>query len=173
MDRSIAVIALWLSMYLTGIATATEQSLDPILSFGEKAYCLGNPLEALWPDWKRRPKFDEQSTANRKGYVAHWEIREARLYLVKLEKAEIDGKRVKPEGLLDRGKLPIAAEWFSGSLEVGAGKYDPIAGWERLMTLQIERGLVKSMTVERNMKSVIWRRSTEDETVPLLGIPVE
>jgi len=59
-------------------------------------------------------------------------------------------------------------------LEVGAGKWDAVNGWERLMTLQIERGLVQSLTIERHQKSSIWRRRSDaGETVPLLGIPVE
>jgi hypothetical protein len=129
-------------------AFATVQSLDSIRCDSRDCFIWCDyPLEYVWKDnHSRRPRFDEGSTANRKGYTAKWEIRDSKLWLVSF-KAEIGGKPVEIGRVLPGQKLPVQATWFTGMLRVPTGEsLTPgllfNAKFERLDIFDVKNGVV-------------------------------
>lgn len=110
---------------------ATEQIPDKILVDGEEYVLLSqSPFGALLnrPDMNSAlndavNQAGPKSTANWRGYVATWEIRDKRLLLKSLD---LNGSREKPQLLplsifFQDQDSPVDTVWFSGTLLVGKG----------------------------------------------------
>ena len=144
----------------------TAQIPDTILIDGQAHALFSEPLDAYYSD-APRPNFIPQNTANWRGYVGTWEIREGRLYLIRIA-AEICALPLRwncPKdqrrevGLADlfpaRGAA-VPADWFSGTLRVPVGGqlqyrhmgYESVYEFDLMLT--IEKGVVKSTTTLDN-----------------------
>ena len=123
----IIALSLMAIAYFATSAKATMQVPDTI-TYDEITYNLYDyhlngqtyynlPLEKLWMDPKKRPKFDPVSTACWRSYIAKWEIEEGILYLRVLQASQ-DGKPVEIKAIFPKrfknGR--VKADWFSGSL---------------------------------------------------------
>ena len=105
---------------------ATAQAPDFLFVDGGVYPLYSNPLEERY-DKGQRPDFqaypDGDSTGNWRGYIAYWQLRDDRLYLIGID-TYLGGKKVFlpqlfPDGVID-GR--VAADWFSGELRLPDGK---------------------------------------------------
>jgi hypothetical protein len=148
--RAISTIAALL-MLLTG-ANATVPLRDEMRYEGKDTVVWEYPLGPLLRSRPDILPFDEISTANRAGWEAKWEIRDGKLLLISFQ-ARRKGKPVLLSELFPGKKLPVFADWYTGTLNTPTGAYvhnspplDPM--FERLTILRIEKGIVVS-TIER------------------------
>lgn len=115
MRRNLVTVSIVLFMsWSSGRVTATHQELDRVTIDGAKYHFIETPMSWYWNDTQPMRKFDPNSTANWKGYMATWEIREQKLLLTSFV-ALINGKPfdvVKMIGM----PLPAEATWLCGAL---------------------------------------------------------
>lgn len=144
----------------------TAQIADAITIDGVQQMLFTEPLSA-WFASAPKPSFVPDSTANWRGYVASWEIRDGRLFLTSLKGEICDDpaftgwacQKRRPASLADlfaKAKPPIFAEWYSGTLRVPLGaqiKYQHM-GYESVfefdLLLTIEKGRVVTTTTIDN-----------------------
>lgn len=74
----------------------TAQVPDRLLYEGEMHPLYSNPLEPYWDASGGRPRFVEPRTCNWRDYVATWEIREGRLWLIGLQGEAVLDERGQP-----------------------------------------------------------------------------
>ena len=156
-------------MPANGDAAVTAQIADTIAIDGNDHALFSEPLEAYYRDLPR-PAFIPESTANWRGYVARWEIRAGRLFLIGI-RAEICDvpmfgwdctglrRKVGLGDLFAPEDGVVFAGWFSGTLRVPVGaqiQYQHM-GYESVfefdLMLMIENGIVRSTTTIDNR----WR----------------
>jgi hypothetical protein len=120
----------------------TAQATDCLRYRGELLRIFTLPLETLPPE-RRRSFMPTGNSANWRGYVALWEIRDDRLYLADIRgsicNAPVDpGAKVKACGAHHYGTCalrdartsdfsagseePIFADWFTGDITAARGK---------------------------------------------------
>lgn len=128
MDLAMRVLLAGLLLVLAGTAGATAQVADRILIEGREYALNTNPLESQLRD---RPDFLPEnvarSSANWRGYVAHWAIDGDRLLLRKIEVRLYDRQSGESSSVDLLDKLfpqggPAAATWYSGALIVPDGR---------------------------------------------------
>ena len=148
----------------------TAQVPDELVYEGKQHCLFSNPLEDYFQKNPPRPNFIPESTAERRGYSAIWEIRGGALYLSSLsgtlcvKPAERGGRvsswcrgghhgqcEIRMATLVDIFDCPtgeVLADWFSGDLRVPHGTMVEYvhAGYasryERYLMIKIEKGLV-------------------------------
>src|SRR5258708_1332332 len=103
-------------------AAAAEPYPDSLIREGEAAQPLvTRPLDtALETDSGLQTRLKKYAPAGQcpRPYVAPWEAREGKLYLVKLETDACSKARSVPLSLLFPGKQsPVEASWFTGTLK--------------------------------------------------------
>lgn len=146
----------------------TAQVPDTIRFAGVTYPLMCNPLESLFDQGHPRPPFVSESTANWRGYVAHWELDDDALFLVGLDAQFFRPPEGESPGQVNPGALPefsledlyagrggpICASWFTGTLRIPDGKLVKYihAGYEsryeRYVMLDIESGrLVRTAIV--------------------------
>jgi hypothetical protein len=125
--------------------------------WGGRAYWLAAaPLQDYFyahPDL--RPKFLGFNSACKRGYVAQWEIRKDRLYLVGMEMiCQTDATFAS---LFPGGEEGVFADWVSGDLTCPYGnlvKYEH-AGFARTLEheliLSVENGILRLARVKDNL----------------------
>jgi hypothetical protein len=131
----------------------TAQMNDRIKYKGSNYSLAVTPLENFFSENpESRPKFTGFNSGCMRGYIARWEIRDEKLYLVgmdmMLQTAATFGS-IFPGG-------DIFADWVSGDLPCHYGKYfrrnaldfNPIP--EFTLTLEVENGVVKSASDRKN-----------------------
>lgn len=142
---------------------------DVIVVDGVEMDLYSNPLEEFWSkSKKKRPAFQPSETC-RRGYIAHWEIRDSQLYFTRIE-----GTVIK-RGLFGKKQVPgtvkmifskadpagVKAEWFSGKLRIPRGNmtqyehsgYD--SRFEREMIITVEKGnILKIRTLDYTKKTL-------------------
>lgn len=145
----------------------TAQMPDMIVIEGVGHALFSEPLEAYYQP-ERRPHFVPLNTANWRGYVASWEVRDGRLYLTKVagricavamtwncpqdQQREVELVDLFPV----KAAEPVFAEWFSGTLRVPVGErlqyrhmgYESI--YEFDLILSVEKGKVVSTSTRDN-----------------------
>jgi hypothetical protein len=152
----------------------TAQMPDILIYNGEEHALFSNPLEAFFGLEHPRPEFVSPHTANWRGYVATWEIKDGLFYLIGLEAwltvviSEMGRRRrVREVGLSDVFpdlEQPILATWFTGKLHVPQGEmlfyihmgYESL--YERTLVLTVEQGRVVAEEVVDNRQSEEYRR---------------
>jgi len=148
----------------------TAQIPDSIAIDGAQHMLFSEPLEAYYSDYRPRPSFAPGNTANWRGYIASWEIRDNRLYLsgIKAEVCDRAGPqgwrcdKRHPIGLKDlfpKGNGMVFAEWYSGTLRVPLGKQMNYvhmgyqSTYEFDLLIVVEKGIVTSTTTVDNRKA--------------------
>lgn len=110
---------------------AAAQTPEKLRIDGKELPLMATPLETYWGTSHPRPAIFTQTTwACWRGYVGVWEIADTTLYLVRIERSEIEPKKDAPlnEHLfhipladLFGTNRPVPATWFSGVLRVARG----------------------------------------------------
>jgi hypothetical protein len=150
----------------------TAQMPDLIVIDGVDHSLFSEPLEAYYqPD--KRPNFIPQNTANWRGYLASWEVRDGRLYLTKIVGQACSVKEAMDCPLLRRSNVrlndlfpdarkgPVFAGWFSGTLRVPTGalmryrhmSYDSLYEFDLLVV--VEKGVVVSTSTRDNRTTIV------------------
>lgn len=149
--RTLIVLAIFAVIVPT---SATEQARDTVKFAGQQNSMLARPLNDFLRRLPTIPSFDIPNTANYKGYTAGWEVRDSRLYLAAF--SATTNRQHFPAMLLFPGRtLPIHAEWYSGTLQIVAGREALAQGYytyERVTALQVTNGLVIATNEMRNVR---------------------
>ena len=100
--RAITITILALLLSVNGFTTS--QAPDILFYGGQVFHLFSCPLESLYADEKDRPDFrlgpkGAISTGNWRGYVAYWEIKRDKLYLLGLESWIKEKRRIHPADL--------------------------------------------------------------------------
>jgi hypothetical protein len=100
----------------------TAQAKDMLLLDGRPHWLQSLPLQPYLDDRNihLREFAEYESTGLWRGYRAVWEIVDNRLYLIGL--LDCRDQPFDPSIVFGDRRLPIAAEWFSGRLEIGQGE---------------------------------------------------
>jgi hypothetical protein len=129
---------------------ATAQVPDVIELDGKQYALLVNPLEGYFADHpQRRPAANVRTTANWRGYVAHFAIAGSELVVTDvriLSEARTGGDRSVLSDVFPDGARPVA-RWFTGNLVVPDGKVvryvhmGYASEYERYIVIQVEAGV--------------------------------
>jgi hypothetical protein len=144
-----------LAILLFGIpAVATEQGRDTIAFAGQQDSMLERPLNDFLKRLPVIPRFDIPSTANYKGYTANWEVKDSRLYLATFH-ATTNHQPYSVSLLFPGRKLPIHADWYSGTVHIVSGRETLAQGrytYERVTALRVTNGVVTATNEMRNVR---------------------
>lgn len=140
-----------LILFTAGPAHATEQLKDDIVLDGGTHHLLNFPL-GYPEDWSKTAQATLRGlgcSGAWRGYKAFWEVRDEKLWLVKvLDNPCGDDHRAIPLNLIvpNAGLVPLPATWISGRLRVG---YDgfvenqyPQLNYKRYLMLTLEKGRI-------------------------------
>lgn len=143
-----------IAMLLPGGALATAQTADQIQIDGEEHLLHTNPLASYLQerDWKP-PQDAVRSTANWRGYVAHWQISDGQLVLkdVTVRIAGSESREVVAKSILSTlfpASQRVVARWYSGALVVPEGQVKNYvhmgygSTFERYQVLRVASGRV-------------------------------
>ena len=97
----------------------TAQIEDKLKFKGETYFLATEPLKGYLD--REGIEFFSFSTACWRGYIATWQIKDDKLFLVDLEANTIDGEEVGLRYLFPK-QYEVFAEWFSGELRVPYGE---------------------------------------------------
>jgi [ribosomal protein S18]-alanine N-acetyltransferase len=141
-----------LILRLPATARATGQISDRVRFNGVDGFLVEGPLGDLLWQLADPPEFESTSTANWKGYVAAWEIKDGVLYLTSFE-GQVKGKMVGPEVILSGRPLPVRADWFTGRLRIVLGEVVNRPRRPSLYDLIFERGVELHLIKGRVVRS--------------------
>lgn len=126
--RIASLVLATLLFLVPAIAGATAQQADILLLDGKAEGIFTNPLES-YLEKNEKLRFEPTSSANWRGYVATFAIRDDGLWLEKVEVSRYvqegeDYKRVVEDRLdtLFPGKKAVLADWYTGVLLIPRGK---------------------------------------------------
>jgi hypothetical protein len=146
----VVLLALALSASRAG---ATAQTPDVISVDGKTHDLTVNPLERYLAEHpEKRPSSNTWSSANWRGYVAHWAVADGKLILTDVRIAT--GKDETASVLKDvfQEPPPIVATWFTGHLIIPTGKLVQYvhmgyaSEFDRYLVLRIKEGVVTKTT---------------------------
>lgn len=133
---------------------ATEQGRDAVTFARQQDSILERPLDDFLGRLPKIPHFDIPNTANYKGYTASWEVKDSRLYMATFH-ATTNQQPYSISWLFPGRKLPIHADWYSGTLHIVSGKETLAQGrytYERVTTLQVTNGVVLTTSRMSNVR---------------------
>jgi hypothetical protein len=152
-----AIAAVGIGSLLTVLpTTATEQFSEKITIQGEQQALVSEPLA----DYLQLPgnfqKFSKlvglaTCTALWRGYLGEWEIREQKLYLIRLRNSDCgrSGSLSLPD-IFNGKQSPIFADWYSGELIVPQdGRGVDGEFYDRYLSIEIRKGKVVSQKIRR------------------------
>ena len=134
--------------------SATEQARDAVAFADQHNSMLERPLNDFLKRLPEIPRFDIPSTANYKGYTASWEVRDSRLYLASFS-ATTNHQPFSIASLFPNRKLPIHADWYSGTVHIISGRETLAQGYytyARVTTLRITNGVVAATNEMSNVR---------------------
>jgi len=161
MKKILLIVIMLLTLPLS--AWATAQMPDKLIYEGKTVDIHSEPLEQYFN--KNHPKpfsmMQPTCTALWRGYLATWEIKKDKLYLVKVVGGGCgDDEPEVPISKLFPGKSsPIFANWYSGTLVVPQGKmlsyehmgYEQV--YEKELRIRISKGkVVGKKTIDNRKK---------------------
>lgn len=169
------ILTLLLFIGFSSNVSATAQMPDLLVYEGKTVSIFSNPLEAYFDKNHPRPNelFKFSCTANWRGYLATWQIKDGFLYLLKLAEGSCDEKaaEIPLAKLFPKQKAPIKASWFSGVLIIPQGEqleyvhmgYGSV--YEKELHLRIKNGkLVDKITIDNSKKAIpSVEQRTDDE----------
>ncbi|MDR1885627.1 MAG: hypothetical protein LBQ56_05075 [Synergistaceae bacterium] len=134
----------------------TTQMFDRIKYMDREYGLAGAPLEAYFsahPDL--RPQYASRNTACWRGYVARWEIRDEKLYLVGMDMISFKDATFKSI-FPDAPDSGIFADWVTGELKCPHGKIAPRTMtapgpvYEFTLLFRAENGVIRSVLEQKN-----------------------
>lgn len=137
----------------------TAQVSEALRYEGQDGHMLSLPLEDYFSMSAYHPPFRAPHTANWRGYVGSWEIRNDHLYLIGLRGRLEDGTEVTLDTIFPGFGERVFAHWFSGTLRVPEGD---LAHYEHMgfgskyaieVFLQLEQGIVVGKREVRHAKT--------------------
>lgn len=150
------IIILWLlALFSLTMLRATAQAPDILYHKGKELALQCNPLESfLQKHPGKKPRGGVISSANWRGYVAHFEIKSHRLYLIDVTVEVSDNS--EEHSYVDKsvlhevfpGQTEVVADWFDGLLVVPMGKMvDYVhmgygSTFEKYLLIQVQKGEV-------------------------------
>ena len=131
-------------MFMSSVVFATPQEAEVILVNDEPTPLLAEPLAPLLEQQNIAGNLHAAlgewcTTANWRGYVGTWEIRDGALYLVKLGSRCHKPSEVPVDAVIPGASSPQRAYWFSGNLTIPLVKRN--IGWhlgEEFMLMRYE-----------------------------------
>ncbi|KQV79934.1 hypothetical protein ASD15_18210 [Massilia sp. Root351] len=131
----------------------TTQFCDTILIDDQRVPLHCTPLNQYWALSGNSPKFKINCTALWRGYTAHWELLNGRLYLIKLSGTLEDQGAASVRTFFPDYPDRVFAHWFSGELIIPDGamvkRYHAGFGgvWERSIRIIMSRGVAAGRRV--------------------------
>lgn len=123
------ILMVCLAVAVSPAANATAQASDELIVEGKTFALNTNPLEAQLEQKQWKPPEEAViSSANWRGYIATWEIRDGKLFLKEATILVSDPKdehaylRKPITGDLYPGATEVLADWYTGALIVPDGK---------------------------------------------------
>ncbi|MCO4322725.1 hypothetical protein [Aliidiomarina quisquiliarum] len=155
MANTLKAFLLAVSLMLPGVAFATAQVPDTIRIDGEEHYLNTNPLSAHLESvrWEH-PENIVISSANWRGYIASWEVKDEQLLLIEVtvllggaDRGDYVKKSILAE-LFPSSPAGVPANWYSGALIVPQGEitnyvhmgYD--SSYESYKVIRVDAGRV-------------------------------
>lgn len=132
----------------------TAQLKEILIYKGDKVGMATEPLTAYLKN-RKDINFLFQSTACWRGYFGIWELRDKKLFIIKLQACLEDYKEVDLNYLFT-GKNEIFADWFSGEIRIPQGEmlqyvhmgYESI--FEKDLMLNFKKGVLIDERVVKN-----------------------
>lgn len=126
MSRLVRAALLMFALSIPAVAGATAQQGDEITIDGKVLFLNTDPLTPLLAerDWSP-PEGASISSANWRGYLAHWAIDDGELVLVDATIGRWQGDEQVRESIRESlfpGVRRVVAEWYTGTLIVPDGK---------------------------------------------------
>ena len=142
----------------------TGQDPEILIDNGKKKMMMINPLEKLFEGHRNRPPFQMQRTSRRRGYVATWEIKDGKVYILSIDGIFKNQEPITIQKIFPGKTPPVFVRWFSGELRVGSGKvvrpghmgYDEI--YQREEKIVIKDGRVIERIITRDSKKYKEKR---------------
>lgn len=134
------------------VGKMTAQTPDLLMLDGDRHALFSLPLEPYFEELAGRPKFRVPHTGCWRGYVASWEIKDNRLFLVSVRGQLADGTQFDPAWLFPDEPLPVLAKWFTGTLKLPLGNLLEYVHmgfaslYEDELRLTVERGILVKRT---------------------------
>jgi|CryBogDrversion2_7_1035282.scaffolds.fasta_scaffold24592_2 hypothetical protein len=134
----------------------TAQITEKLIYEGERYAMCTNPLDVYLSLSDLGIEFESTSTALWRGYVGTWEIKDDRLYLIKLNGTLNGGSEADLETVFPGYPNRVFAHWFSGEVRIPQGKilnYVHMgygSTYERDLLITIADGVVTRSTVQEN-----------------------
>ncbi len=142
----------------------TAQTPDILILEGERHALFTLPLEVYFEERAGRPKFRVPHTGCWRGYVATWEVKDNRLFLISVNGQLNDGTKFDAAWLFPDEPLPVFAKWYTGTLKLPLGdllQYEHMgfaSFYEDELRLTVERGMLVKRT-RRNASPFRWLKS--------------
>jgi hypothetical protein len=154
----------------------TAQIPETLLYNGEKLAMCDEPL-SLWLKIlsDEESPFEEMSSANWRGYVGTWQIKDNRLYLVDLRGKLKNGAQGSIETFFPGFHDRVFAHWFSGQIRAPPGKLlnyfhmGYASQYEQDVLFLVDRGIIKNVDVRENGKA---EKGTEGDGYQLAGATI-
>lgn len=127
------------------------------------------PLEDWFELSGRKSPFHGYCSANWRGYIGTWEVRDQRLYLLGLEGKDDDGADLSLGSLFPDYPARVYAHWYSGTVRLPEGRllqYEHggySSTYERDRLLRFEKGVLVETHVTRNGEAEGAEDEGEDE----------
>ncbi|SFO38534.1 hypothetical protein [Nitrosospira briensis] len=98
--------------------------------------------------------FEVSCSALWRGYVGHWEIKESRLYLLRIEGRLLNGEDASVSDIFPNTSRPVFADWYSGKLICSGGNeigyLDDFMVYEEDLVFTVRFGVILGREVHRN-----------------------
>lgn len=181
------LLTLLIALLCPPIVFATAQNAELLEYKGEKLKLFSTPLEEAFSEKRPRPNdvLQSWSTANWRGYIGCWAIKDDQLLLTALyseqgrRDAEGNYKPAKELIPLDKvlGKntaYPVKADWFTGTLRLQKGKMTRYvhmgfgSKYEQEILLKIEAGnLIKAVEITYDPEKDAYHSTPDMQWVAL------
>ena len=129
----------------------TAQLKEILLYKGDKVGMATEPLAPYLQNIKD-VNFSSRSTACWRGYFGIWELRDKKLFIIKLQ-AYLEGYKEVDLNYLFPGKNEIFADWFSGEIRIPQGEMLQYVhmGYESIFETDLILSLKKGILIDEKV----------------------